>query len=49
MTTIDLRGEAHMYSFDILREHEGAGTKADGEESGLEFAHALSEGDHDEW
>ena len=47
MSAIDLRREAHMYSFDILREYEGTGAETDGEESALEFAHALGEGDHD--
>ena len=46
MPTFHPCSEAHVDSLDVLGEKESAGAETDGEEFGLEFAHALGEGGH---
>lgn len=46
MSAFHPRGEAHVDPLDFFGEHEGARAEADGEEFGVEFAHALGEGGH---
>ena len=46
MSTINLRGEAHMYSFDILREQYSSWSYPDSEELRLQPSHPLRDGHH---
>ena len=49
MSTINLRGEAHMYSFDILWEQYSSWSYPDSEELRLQLSHPLRDGHHFGW
>jgi len=46
MSSLYLLREAHVDFLDFFREDQGAAAETDGEETVLEFAHALGEGGH---